>query len=330
MVFDRDDLPLFVVDHGAQIAVVQAGGCVLLEEALTLGPVRAAQERQRAADHVGRHPVPHHAVVVGEILLGDADIDPVDAVRMGEAHIAALPGLCGALGGHGFRRPLAARCGGLPGRCGRRPGRSRPCGRCVSCGFLADHRGHLPCDFLGRLVLAHALEGRLAHEAVGGPAAEVRLDHHLRLDPAHVAAAFLRGQALERRPRDLERMKALPQVLRHGVRIAGADAARIDEPSILVIADHERADRLRHGGRRRIAADHEFLGVGALGLDEALRAAGAIGRIRALRHDAFQAHLAGLLEHERAVIVEMLAVADRAGGILGSLQQALQARPCAR
>ncbi len=87
-VLDGDDLPLVRVDHGAEVFVVDTGRRVFLEKALTGGPVWTAQQAERPIHHVRRHPVPHHAVVVGKILLGDADVHPIDAVGMGEAHRA--------------------------------------------------------------------------------------------------------------------------------------------------------------------------------------------------------------------------------------------------
>ena len=92
-VLDRDDLAPLAVDHRAQFLLGQAGGGMLLEEALALGSVGTAHQRERPVDHVRRHPVPHRAIVVRQILLGDADIDPIDAVGMGEAHVAFFPGL---------------------------------------------------------------------------------------------------------------------------------------------------------------------------------------------------------------------------------------------
>ena len=146
----------------------------------------------------------------------------------------------------------------------------------LDCDFVAailvDRSRPLAHHLLRRLVLAHALEGSLAHQPVAGPAAELRLDHHLRLDPVDVAPApFHGGDDVERRLLGLHRMQPLPQIARGRVRIAGADAPGIDELALVVIADHQRADRPRHGGRRRIAADHEFLCVRAFGLDERVR-----------------------------------------------------------
>ena len=214
---------------------------------------------------------------------------------------------------HDFRR-LRRDLGGLGSIVGR------------LCAFV-DHGRQLPDDFLGRLVFAHALERGLADEPVRGPAAEVRFDHQLGLDPANVAtAAFGVGDLIERRLGDLQRMQPLPQIARHRLAVAGADAPGIDQSAIVVIADHQSADRPRQHARRRIAADHEFLGVRAFGLDEGLAAAGAVGRIGALRHDAFERHAAGLLQHQRAVLVEMLAVADHVADAFGLVQQALELR----
>src|SRR5262249_33977047 len=75
-------------------------GGMLLEEALPLGAVRTAHQRERAADDVRSHPVPDGAIVVGEILLGHADINPVDAIRMGETDVAFPPRLGGACRWH--------------------------------------------------------------------------------------------------------------------------------------------------------------------------------------------------------------------------------------
>src|SRR5207247_58396 len=89
-----------------------------------------------------------------------------------------------------------------------------------------------------------------------------------------------------------------------------ADAAGIDEPAAVIITDHQGTDGLRQRGRERIASHYEFLGVGAFRLDEGLRAAAAVGRIRAFGDDALKAHLAGMAQHQRARLLEMLAVPD--------------------
>ena len=58
--------------------------CVLLEKMRAGDAVGAAQQRQRSADDMRRDVSPDLGVVVGEALLGDACVRPVDAVRMGQ------------------------------------------------------------------------------------------------------------------------------------------------------------------------------------------------------------------------------------------------------
>ena len=86
-IIDPDDLPSLAVDDGAQRLLAEPGGGMLLEEALARGALRATHQRQRPSDHMRRHPVPDRAIIVGEVLLGDADIHPIDPVGMGEPHV---------------------------------------------------------------------------------------------------------------------------------------------------------------------------------------------------------------------------------------------------
>src|SRR5215472_7035599 len=110
---DRDDLPTLGIGHGAQIVLAQSGRGVLLEEALTRRAFRAAHQRQRASDHLRRHPVPYVAIIVGEVLLGDTGVDPINAVRMGETHIGVIPRLRLAGGTRRRARRSALGVGGL-------------------------------------------------------------------------------------------------------------------------------------------------------------------------------------------------------------------------
>jgi hypothetical protein len=89
-------------------------------------------------------------------------------------------------------------------------------------------------------------------------------------------------------------MQPLPELACHGLGVAGADAPRINEIAAVVIAGDQRADRAGQHGRGGIAANHEFLGVRALDLEEAVRPPAAIGRIPPLGDDAFERHLAGM------------------------------------
>ena len=86
---DGDQRVLVVVERVAegQDLAAEALPGVLLEEALALGAARAAQQRHRTVDDEGRHPRPDLGVVVGEALLGDAGVRPVDAVGVGQADL---------------------------------------------------------------------------------------------------------------------------------------------------------------------------------------------------------------------------------------------------
>jgi hypothetical protein len=77
----------------------QSGGCMLLEEALPADAFGAAHQRERPADEVRRDVLPHRGVIVGELLLGDLDVGPVDAVRVGEFHRSGFCWRCCGFGG---------------------------------------------------------------------------------------------------------------------------------------------------------------------------------------------------------------------------------------
>ena len=79
---DRDDVMLLGFDDVAQRRLLDVLRDVLLEKALSGGSFRAAQHRQRPADDMRRHGIPCPHVIGGEILLGDAGIGPIDAIRM--------------------------------------------------------------------------------------------------------------------------------------------------------------------------------------------------------------------------------------------------------
>ena len=97
---DGDQRVVVVVERvveGQDLAAVALPG-VLLEEALALDAARAAQERHRPVDDERRHARPDLGVVVGEALLGDAGVRPVDPVGMGQADLRLRGGRLGALG----------------------------------------------------------------------------------------------------------------------------------------------------------------------------------------------------------------------------------------
>ena len=79
---DVDQLLAVAVLDAVDALAGEARGGVLLEEALPVDAFRAAHQRERAVDQMRRDVVPDRGVVVGELLLGDAGVGPVDAVGM--------------------------------------------------------------------------------------------------------------------------------------------------------------------------------------------------------------------------------------------------------
>ena len=119
------------------------------------------------------------------------------------------------------------------------------------------------------------LKDALADQSVRGPAAILDLADQLRLRPAHAllgaggqrvarACGFARGDLVELR-------RAAHRDWSAG--IAGADAAGVVELALVVVAEHQRADRALGGGRGHVAEDDEFLPQHALGLEPMRRRA---------------------------------------------------------
>ena len=73
---------------------------MLLEERLSADSVRAAHQRQRAADDQGLHERPSLGVIVGQAFFRDADVGPIDAIGMGQRD-AALRAFGRGVRGHG-------------------------------------------------------------------------------------------------------------------------------------------------------------------------------------------------------------------------------------
>src|SRR3546814_12972486 len=71
--------------------VAEAVGMMLLEEALALAAVGAAQQRQRASGQFRQQPLRHAAIVVGDIDLGVAGTFEHDAVRVRDPRARACP-----------------------------------------------------------------------------------------------------------------------------------------------------------------------------------------------------------------------------------------------
>ncbi len=87
----NDDHILFLgLDRLAKFRIGDPCGHVLLEETVPLRSLRATHQRQRAIDNMGRNPIPNGYVIFSQLLLGDADIDPIDAVGMTQGHVCNL------------------------------------------------------------------------------------------------------------------------------------------------------------------------------------------------------------------------------------------------
>src|SRR3984893_18304504 len=88
----------------------------------------------------------------------------------------------------------------------------------------------------------------------------------------------------------------------------------MQEFSLFVIAKDERTDCFWCARRRDVADHHEFLSVGAFGLEPIAVAAGTIGLAGVFRDNPFAAEPADMVQKLFAAAGEMLAVTERSGG----------------
>src|SRR5262249_30355071 len=171
--------------------------------------------------------------------------------------------------------------------------------------------GTLPYDRARRLVGTQTLETALPDQPVTGPAAKRDLRHQHRLDEMSVPHDVARNAVDRRRLAFM-----LPELLRkvaeprHGV--AGADAAGVAQLALLAHAEEERRERPAGLGRGPPADDDELLLQAALGLEPASGAAGVVAVVGALGNDAFELEVAGVLEHLRALAVQVIGAEQRA------------------
>src|SRR5205807_4049748 len=117
---------------------------------------------------------------------------------------------------------------------------------------------------------------RMSHVLLRGETREGDLSDELGLDPDPFAAALLLRQLAEGGCRAAQRLQLLPQIARGLGGVASAGAAGIAQLAVLVVAEHERADRTLEMRRILVAEDHEFLVLPALRLDPGITAPGAI------------------------------------------------------
>ena len=148
------------------------------------------------------------------------------------------------------------------------------------------------------------------------PAAELNFGNEPRLDKDQPAPLFGCQSVCEGRSVRPQLLKRFVERLRRFLREAGSGAANVNKLAAAVVAERQGTDRVARRCRRGVAADNEFLAVGAFGLEPFAVAARAVRRVAALADDAFQPQAAGILNHGPAVSGHMLRVAQRrvAGG----------------
>ncbi len=151
----------------------------------------------------------------------------------------------------------------------------------------------------------------MTQHAVARPGEEFDLADQLGLHPFGPAQRRGRNRR-EGRALHCEAVELRVKVARQFGGEAGADAPRIAQLLVLVIAEKKRADAraallLRQGE----AADDEFLPAHAFAFEPIPAAARFVGLAGAFRDDALEGKTAGMLEHVVARRLDMVGVADR-------------------
>src|SRR6266704_4236833 len=154
-------------------------------------------------------------------------------------------------------------------------------------------------DLLRDLVGATALEHRRAKLAAPRPLHELELADQPRLDEVR---AFRGLPAVEWAGLVLQGLHELEELFEHRVREAGADLARIDEFTIVVVADQQRAGQAAAlAFALQPARDHQLLAHVVFDLDPLAAAPPwLVGRVELLAHDPLEPRLSARLEHGRA------------------------------
>ena len=153
------------------------------------------------------------------------------------------------------------------------------------------------------------LKARLANEAVGRPAGELDLGDQFRLEPDDPGLLLRRADPGEGRLCRLHRLQLRQQVLDLGSPVTRADATDIDEVVAAIDADQQGAE---FAVGRRIGADDDLMAGAAFRFRPGLGAAGDVGRIGALRDNAFERQPAGRAQNRLAAGLEMLDEAQAA------------------
>src|SRR6476660_63293 len=194
------------------------------------------------------HPFPYLHIKVCKIALSDADIFPINPVGMREMHSSDA----GIVIFDGSASPYA----------------------CASA--LGSH-GLFTNNVLGRLVLANALKRCLSNAIAVCPAAEIDLDHHLRLHPNRFSGALLFCRdRLKWRLGCLDGLELTIKRARHFVCKTRPGAPCVFEFIAIIDTEHPRADGACVSCRGYQARNDEFLTIRAFGLDPFMRTPGVI------------------------------------------------------
>src|SRR5690606_6219799 len=104
--------------------------------------------------------------------------------------------------------------------------------------FERRFRGRFSRHFLRPPVPPQTSERGVPDDPVGSPRPELDFGHQLRPDEGYLAGLVGGEFPGERAFPLLYLLEALEQILRHLMRVSGADAAGIDQIAVLVVAEH--------------------------------------------------------------------------------------------
>ena len=311
--FDAVDLEIgFLVAahfHFRQEVRGSGHGVTLEEVLLAVDPVGRAHNGAGPSGDMIDHPVAHRLVIAREFDLGDRRllVGPQRLVGMRDRHAHDDRRT------RGLRLRLACARAGLAGH--------RLCHL-----DLLRLRGHFRLDLLGRLVAAQPLKGSLTDIARAGPPGELDLGHQVGPRPMHVGflgRARARGEGAGL-ALDLAQLR--DEGAHHALAEAGADAADIDElPALALAAMDARKQRPQTPAFAGPAADDHLVARPAFGLGPAAAATRSIGRIELFRHDPFEVHAAGRLQHGIARRLEVIDEAQAGVFVFHPLEQCLEA-----
>src|SRR5262249_45051962 len=172
------------------------------------------------------------------------------------------------------------------------------------------------------LVVTEAQEYRLAEEPIVGPFEVAHLGDERRRYPAVLAPTRRRARAGGCGPG--MRAQRLAHLGEHLLVEPGADAACVDEAAAIVVREVQRAEPGARGRRgHREADDGEVGGAYAADLAPRVGASATVGGVGALGDHPLERQALALLEEQDAVLLDVVAVAQRAGAREHAAQERL-------